>query len=406
MQIDDINLRIIKDSRGEDTLEATMKEQGIEVVSSVPQGKSKGGQEAVFLDTQSALDYFRALKPFLVKKNFNTLNDFDSFLLTIDNTINKSFLGGNLILVLSQCFAKLLARLNKIPLWEFLRNQLIQLAPASSSFICYNPYPYFFFNLINGGKHAPTGPKFQEYLIVPREENPEKSLEIIKKFFFQLKNYISDRYGIVRYGDEGGLILNEDNYELPLEILDNLRSKLHLENSLSFALDIAANSFFDNDTNTYKITNNRMVNKLELLDIYQTLIQKYQLLSIEDPFEETDFESFALLQQNNQSTIIIGDDLTTTNINNVQKALNFKAISGLIIKPSQIGTISETLKVIALAYQNNLKIVVSHRSAETNDDFIADLAVGCCSWGLKSGAPEPKERMIKYNRIVQIYQSE
>jgi len=404
MQIDDIQLKIIKDSRGNDTLEAIMREQGVEVSSSVPQGKSRGGDEVVFLDAQLALERFKVIKPFLTQKNFDTLEDFDEMLIKMDGTSNKSFLGGNLILVLSQCFAKLLSRLQKIPLWEFLRNELTYLIPDSSKFVCYDPYPYFFFNLINGGKHALYGSKFQEYLVVPREENPNKSLEIIKTFFFHLKNYVSSRYGEIKYGDEGGLMIPEDSYERPLEILSEVRNKLGFDNLLSFSLDVAANSFFDRDTNTYQITNNKKISNLELLSIYEDLNNKFQLLSIEDPFEEKDFESFKLLKDKiGKNTIIVGDDLTTTNISNIKKALENDSISGLIIKPSQIGSVTETLKVIAFAYQNNLKTIISHRSAETNDDFIADLAVGSCSWGLKSGAPEPKERMVKYNRVIQIF---
>ncbi|MGC8651340.1 MAG: hypothetical protein ACP5RX_01855 [Minisyncoccia bacterium] len=402
-KIDDIKLRIIKDSRGQDTLEVFMKEGKIEVTSSVPQGKSRGEREAVFIDPQKALEQFQSLKPFLIKQKFETLADFDNFLLRIDNTPQKSVLGGNLTLVLSQGYSKLLARLEKVPLWEFLRNNLIELMPASQSFICTDPYPYFFLNLINAGRHAPYGPKFQEYLIVPREENPEKALEIAKTFFFHLKNFMQDRYGKVEFGDEGGVLVNTEDYTLPLEILTSLRSRLKLDNVLSFSLDIAASSFFDSTSQTYQINHEKSVTKEELLDIYQNLQKKYQLLSWEDPFDENDFSSFTQLNNLFQKqAVVIGDDLTTTNYQYVQKSLEQNAISGLIIKPSQIGTISETLKVIALAYEKNLKFIVSHRSAETDDDFISDLAFGCCAWGLKAGAPQPKERMVKYNRIIQI----
>jgi enolase len=403
-QIDDIKLKIIKDSRGQNTLEVYMKEGQVEVTSSVPQGKSRGEREPVFMEPQKVLTTFQSLKPFLIKKEFETLSDFDNFLLTIDSTNQKTILGGNLTLVLSQGFSKLLARLNKVPLWELLRNNLIELIPASKSFICTDPYPYFFLNLINAGRHAPYGPKFQEYLIVPREENPEKALEIAKTFFFHLKNFMVDRYGQVEFGDEGGVLVKTEDYILPLEILTSLRSRLGLENVLSFSLDIAASSFFEKDSQTYKITNNKSVTSEELLEIYQNLQKKYQLLSLEDPFEENDFNSFAQLNNLFQKqAVVIGDDLTTTNSYYVQKAVEKNAISGLIIKPSQIGTISETLKVIALAYEHNLKTVVSHRSAETDDDFISDLAFGCCTWGLKAGAPQPKERMVKYNRVIQIF---
>lgn len=406
LSLDDIQLKIIKDSRKEDTLEVLMVSGKTLVKSSVPHGKSRGEREVVFLAPQESLVKFQTIKNHLLHHPFQSLSEFDNFLLQLDGTPLKARLGGNLTLVLSQAFSKLYAQINHLPLWEFLRNNLVTLMPQSSSFVCYDPYPYFFFNLINAGQHAPYGPKFQEYLIVPKEENPQKALALAKNFFFHLKNFMKDRYNQEAIGDEGGLLVKSDDYTLPLEILSYLRYQLGLEEHLNFALDIAASSFFDKTTQTYKIQKDKSVTKEALLEIYKTLQTKYGLLSLEDPFEENDFRSFNQLNSLlSKQAVVIGDDLTTTNETFLQKAINEKAITGVIIKPSQIGTISETLRVIALALTNNLKIIVSHRSAETNDDFISDLAVACCAWGFKAGAPQPEERMVKYNRIIEIFNS-
>jgi len=436
IKIGETTLKIIKDSREEDTLEATMRSGLIEVSSSVPHGKSRGEREAYLINPQEALLNFEKIKPIILKQEFESLIDFDNFLLKLDGTDNKKNLGGNLTLTLSQTFARLASRIKGLELWQYLREVLLKLSPDLKEKLNKVIPPYFLFNLINGGQHAPYGPKIQEYLLVPKIDNPRVSLELAEIFFAGLKEYFLKEYGenknlhrftrqnLVsrsarnKFGDEGGLLIPacagrpENNYEKPLEIFSQIRKELKLEKDIGFSLDAAASTFYDQYTKKYSLVFNQSLSSEELLDIYKKLIQKYQLISLEDPFEENDWEAWKMLAKNwkfppaqagkIKNCFIIGDDLTVTNSQLLAKAAEQKAISGIIIKPTQIGTITETLKTVALAHQKQIKIIVSHRSAETLDDFIADLTVASGAWGLKAGAPQPEERMVKYRRVIQI----
>jgi len=397
VKIDDIFLKIILDSRGHDTLKATMKSGNIEVNSSIPQGKSTGSEEAYILEPHSAIRRFEMIKDKIIDVEFSNLKEFDNYLLRLDGTENKSNLGGNLILVLSQTFCRLAAKLENLELWQYLETQL--------SVHIEKNVPFFLFNLINGGKHAVYGPKIQEYMIVPQVNNPRISLEVAQVFFAGLKEYLKKEYGKNQFGDEGGLLIFDDDYEKPLKILNQIKKELNLEDKIKFSLDIASSSFYNKGRQVYLLEKNKDFTKEELGEIYKKIIPEYDILSLEDPFEEKDWESFQrLVSDIGNKIVIIGDDLTVTNSKLVQRAIDMKAITGVIIKPTQIGTISGTLETIDLANQHNLKIIISHRSAETDDHFIADLAWASGAWGLKAGAPNQEERMIKYNRLIKIYE--
>jgi len=397
MKIDDIILKIILDSRGQETLKATMKSGNIEVNSSIPQGKSKGEEEVCVLEPHSAIRKFEIIKDQIVNTEFSNLKEFDNYLLRLDGTKNKSNLGGNLILVLSQTFCRLAAKNEDLELWQYLEKEL-SISEEKKA-------PYFLFNLINGGKHAAYGPEIQEYIIVPQVDDPKISLEVAEIFFAGLKEYFQKEYRENKFGDEGGLLIPEDDYEKPLKILNQIKKELNLESKIKFSLDVAASSFYSKKEQAYLLKKDKSFSKEELNEVYKKIILKYDVLSIEDPFEEKDWGSFQkLTSETGDKAIIIGDDLTATNPVLVKKAIEMKAITGVIVKPTQIGTISETLETINLANKHNLKIVISHRSAETNDDFIADLAWASRAWGLKAGAPQPEERMVKYNRIIKIYE--
>ena len=397
MKIDDIFLKIIFDSRRHETLKATMKSGNIEVNSSIPQGKSKGEKEAYILEPHSATRRFEMIKDKIIDVEFSSLKDFDNFLLRLDGTENKSNLGGNLILVLSQTFCRLAAKLENLELWQYLETQLS--VPSEKK------VPFFLFNLINGGKHAVYGPKVQEYIIVPQVDNPKVSLEVAQIFFAGLKEYFKKEYRENKFGDEGGLLVPEDDYRKPLKILNQIKEELNLKDKIKFSLDVAASSFYDKEERIYLLEKDKKITKEELGEVYKKIISEYDILSLEDPFEEKDWESFQkLVYEIGDKIVIIGDDLTVTNPKLVRKAIDIKAITGVIIKPTQIGTISETLETIDLANKNDLKIVVSHRSAETDDHFVADLAWASGAWALKAGAPNQEERMVKYNRLIKIYE--
>lgn len=403
VKIDEIELRIIKDSRGEDTLEAMMRSGSFEVFSSVPHGKSLGEREAFFVDVSIALQNFEKIKPIILKQEFESLIDFDNFLLKLDGTDNKKNLGGNLTLVLSQAFARLVSSIKGLELWQYLREELFELSPDLKDRLNKVSAPYFLFNLINGGKHAVYGPKIQEYMIVPQVDDPKISLEIAQIFFSGLKAYFKKEYGKNEFGDEGGLLISEDDYEKPLKIFEEIKKELNLQNKIKFSLDIAASSFYDKEKQAYLLEKDKSFSAEGMNQIYKKLISQYDIFSLEDPFEEQNWESFQkLTSEIGEKTIIIGDDLTVTNPELAEKAVKMKAITGVIIKPTQIGTISETLKTIDLANKYKLKVVISHRSAETNDDFIGDLTVASGAWALKAGAPNQEERMVKYNRVIEI----
>jgi len=410
VKIDEIKLQTILDSRGEKTLEAFIKSGDIEVISSIPKGKSRGKKEAFLTDTEIALKKFEKIKESLLKQGFCSQEEFDDFLIQLDGTANKSNLGGNLTLVLSQAFSRLMAKKEGLELWQYLEKEIFSLAPDLKEKNLQVFVPYFFFNLINAGKHASFGPRFQEYLIVPQVKDPVYSLSLAKEFFEALKNYFKKNYQKNEFGDEGGLLIPKTDFEEPLKIYFQIRKDLHLEDKIGFALDVAASSFYNQKDKKYYLEKDKNFSQEELAQIYKKINSSYRFFSLEDPFEENDWLGFKKIREifteESGGPLIIGDDLTATNLLLVKKAIEARAIDGLIINPTQIGTVTETLKTIVFAQKNDLKIIVSHRSAETKDDFIADLAWASRAFGLKAGAPQPEERMVKYNRIINIFNSQ
>jgi enolase len=202
-------------------------------------------------------------------------------------------------------------------------------------------------------------------------------------------------------GDEGGFALKTSDIRQPLFYLRSAIKQNDLEGKVLLALDVAATSFYVNGL--YKI-NGEDISSEELLNIYDSLVKEFNLLSIEDPFQEEDFGSFRKLRENNIS-MIVGDDLTVTNASLLGKAIEKGSINAMIIKPNQIGTLSETLTTMKLARENDIELIISHRSGETDDDFIADLAYAFGCFGLKAGSPQKAERMIKYKRLIEIQKS-
>jgi len=256
-------------------------------------------------------------------------------------------------------------------------------------------------NLINGGKHAKNDLAFQEYHIVTDTEDVTEAVDIGIKIQDSLKEIITEELGedSLVLGDEGGYAPKITNIRKPLEFLTQAIQENNLAGKVRLALDVASSSFYEDQM--YKI-DGKDVSKEELLEIYHSLIEEFNLLSIEDPFEEEDFESFAKLKERETNLIVMGDDLTVTNKNLLQKAIDERSINALIIKPNQIGTLTETLETMQLARENEIELIISHRSGETEDDFIADLAYAFNCFGLKSGSPIKSERMIKYQRLINI----
>jgi len=395
MKIKDIRVSIIKNSRNEDTVEIELlSDTGLLASASVPQGASTGEREAISLPAESAIEKINGIIiPEIKEKSFESQDEFDDFLCELDGTNNKSRLGANATLVLSLAFARLLAKSNNQELYEYIA-ELTHSKPS---------LPAFYANMIEGGKHAKNNLDWQEYLIVVKDSSAENQLKIAKDVFDNIGNKVKTLSNSVSFSDEGAYDLNFENNTAPLELINLSIKELDLESKVMLALDVAADSFYDKINNAYSI-NGQLVTIDNLTNIYNDVINKYPVVSIEDPYEENDFEHYATLNTilNGKNAFVIGDDLTTTNATSIEKAVSMNSISGVIIKPNQIGTLTETLEAIKIAKKNNLKIIVSHRSGETEDSFIADLAYGIGAYGLKTGAPSPKERMAKYNRIVEI----
>ncbi|KKP78288.1 MAG: Enolase [Candidatus Nomurabacteria bacterium GW2011_GWC2_35_35] len=381
----------IKDSRGNPTIKVMVWVGEKSGSFSVPSGASTGAHEAHELRDQDGKGVKNAIEkvdneiaPLLVGQDVLDQKEIDKIMLELDGTTNKNNLGGNAIVA---------AKVSSLETFEYLRT-LAEIKPSRRA-------PYLFMNLLEGGKHTSNTLSFQEYHIVPDIENVSEAVEIGIKIQNSLKEIISKELGeeSLVLGDEGGFAPKVSDIRKPLEFLAKAIKGNNLEQKVQLALDVAASSFFSGGK--YKI-DSKEISKEELLEIYNSLIEEFNLFSIEDPFEEEDFESFRKLKENQKDLMIVGDDLTVTNVLLLQKAIEKGSINAIIIKPNQIGTLTETLETMKLAREHEIELIISHRSGETDDDFIADLAYAFGCFGLKAGSPQKAERMIKYKRLIQI----
>ncbi len=390
----------IKDSRGNPTIKTTVFCGEKFASFSVPSGASTGAHEAHELRDEDgkgvkiAIDKVNnAIAPLLLGQDVFNQMEIDRMMIELDGTYNKDNLGANSMVGVSIACAKVAAILSGKEIFEYLQT----LAQIKHS----RKVPYLYMNLINGGKHAHNNLVFQEYMIVPDTDNAKEAVEIGIKIQNSLREIIINELGreSIILGDEGGFAPKISDIKQPLFYLNKAIKENHLEGRVRFAMDVASSSFYGGET---YIINGKDTKKEELLDFYNSLVKEFGLFSIEDPFDEEDFDSFKKLKNDNKNLLVVGDDLTVTNISLLEKAIKKDSINAIIIKPNQIGTLSETLKAMQLARENGVEIIVSHRSGETDDDFIADLAFAFKCFGLKAGAPAKPERMIKYQRLMQI----
>lgn len=403
MKIHDIAVAIIPDSRGQDTLEVTLSwdnnGQVVSAKASAPSGKSTGVHEAFVLDPAKAQAMLESIKQDILAKDFADQKEFDDFLIALDGTENKERIGGNLILTLSLAFARLKAQEEGKELFRYIRD-ISGLEIVGDRMV---KYPIF--NVINGGEHANNKLDFQEFQVIPMVDDFEEGYRIGKEYYEKLGEAIRQKFGAdnVTLGDEAG-------YSAPFESNEDamalMKSVIAANNyPLRIGMDVAATSFF---TDGGYMVDGKRLSSQELLGIYYDLIFRYDILSFEDPFEQEAFNDFKMLytrlNQGGLDTYIITDDLTTTNPKRFERAITEQVGNAILVKLNQIGSLSETLHVVRMAYSNNWKVVVSHRSGETMDDFIADLAVAVGAWGLKAGAPGKPERTVKYDRVVAIEQ--
>lgn len=410
-RIKKIIAREILDSRAHPTIECIIElDDGAIGIFSVPSGASVGKHEAVELrdkDTNrlDGLGVLNCLKtisqvlsPQLIGQDALNQQNIDDILIKSDSSQDKSNIGANTILSLSGATAKAASVSQKIPLYQ----HIARLANFSSSeFLIPTPM----FNILNGGIHAGDNLDFQEFMVVPPKSNTySQNLKFGTETYYGLKKTLISHSIQTLIGDEGGfaptLYTNMDAFKMLQEAIQIAGYNLGLD--AFFSID-AAGSYLKKG-NSYRLKDRPMeMPSSDLMDYYFALNEQYHLLSIEDPFSEEDWPEWQSISQKlGDQTLIVGDDLTTTNISLLQKAVSQKACNSVIVKPNQVGTISEALKFVKLAKENNMKIIVSHRSGETNDDFIADFAVGIAADYVKFGAPARGERVAKYNRLLEI----
>lgn len=405
--------REILDSRGNPTVEVELETEFGKFSASVPSGASKGKNEAVELrdggKRYGGKGVVRAVKNIneliarkLLRKNIQEQKILDEILINLDGTKNKSKLGANAICPVSIAFCKASAKANNLFLFQYI-NQLY--SPDNVLKLGnYKTLPRPSFNIINGGAHAGNELDFQEFMVCPKENSFSDNLRIGAEIYHKLKETISKKYGknATNLGDEGGFAPPISFPEQAIELILESVQALKYEKKISLILDVAASHFFDGKR--YQTKFGKFSGE-GLAEYYLKLVKNYPIEAIEDPFAQDDFESwqkFSSYLSAKSKIIIIGDDLLVTNPKIIKKAKEKNLCNGAIIKINQIGTVSEAIKAAKLAKSFGWKIMVSHRSGETNDDFIADFAVGILADFIKSGAPARGERVAKYNRLLKI----
>jgi enolase len=413
MEIKNIQGYEILDSRGNPTTACLVElVDGTKATAYVPSGASTGSHEAVELRDEdksrfNGLGVLKAvnninhtIKQALLNQNAYNQKSIDTILLDLDGTKNKSNLGANAILAVSLAVARASAMSQGKELYQYIKD-------------IYNPnsieskiFPQVGFNVLNGGKHADSGLDVQEYMIMPLKNNIEDNIRIGSEIYHTLKKILSQQGQTISVGDEGGFAPRLDSNESGLQLLAKAIQEAGYVPGVdcAIALDVAATEFFDTNLQNYTF-DKQSYSGSELTSIYQTWLQKYPIISIEDPFSEDDYENWKNFQDimNNNNLQIVGDDLLVTNTNRIQNAISQKLCNSVLIKPNQIGTLTETLEAISLAHNNNLTTMISHRSGDTIDTFISDLAIGVSARYMKSGAPARAERVSKYNRLLEIY---
>ncbi len=403
--IKQIAAREILDSRGNPTVEVTVRSAKYKACASVPSGASTGMHEALELRDggkrymgKGVLKAVRNVNTIIAKKligkNPENQELIDKTMIGLDGTHNKSKLGANAILAASMACCRLGAKEKQAPLYShiaslFETKKIILPVPA--------------FNIINGGKHAGNKLDFQEYLLLPvGAKTFLEAMQIGAEVYHELKNILAERFGktAINVGDEGGFAPTMTCVQEPLDALADAVQNLGYWKKVAFGIDAAASTFYRNKK--YYVEGEEL-SASDLMEKYVELIGAYPVLSVEDPFQEEAFEDFAkLTRQAGRRAQIVGDDLLCTNPDRIRNAIVHQSCTALLMKINQIGTITEAMDAARLAMDNKWKVMVSHRSGETTDSFIADLASGIAAGQIKAGAPCRGERLAKYNQLLRI----
>lgn len=409
-KISSLRAREILDSRGNPTVEVIATAAGKTMRASVPSGASTGSHEAFELRDGNPKRYLgkgvlTACKN-IEKKLFPAIADCDIFdqavidyrMRDLDGTEHKEKLGANSILAISLVVARLAAAVAERPLYVHLADQHGYTKPS------YLPIPLF--NVINGGKHADSGLDIQEFFVIPQKGYFRDKLHMGVVLYHELKALLKKQKLSVAVGDEGGFAprLKDNEDALKMLTLASKAAGCTPGKDVCFGLDAAATEFYNAKTKSYHLVASKSTYKpITMYKLYEQWMKKYPIQIIEDGCSEDDFFGWELLTSKlGKKTILVGDDLIVTNADRLKEAINKGCANSALIKPNQIGTLTETLVTIDAAQRAGYKIVMSHRSGETSDDFISDLAVAVGAQYIKAGAPCRGERVAKYNRLLEI----
>ena len=402
-KISKVLARQVFDSRGNPTIEAEVFTKDISATAICPSGASTGTYEAYEKrDTndkrylgKSVLNPVNLINTIISKKiknqNIHNQEKIDSLLIKLDGTKQKSRLGANAILAVSMAVKKLSSKIKKIPLYKnFLLKNNFQL-----------PFPLM--NIINGGAHANNGLRIQEFMIRPdKAKSFSEAMRICFLVIQNLRSLIKKKKLSTSVGDEGGFapMINSNDQALSLIVLAIKKAGFKNGRDVSICLDVAANELFQN--NKYSIHSKKFISVEKSIKQYKRIIKKYHIKSIEDPFAENDWTSWSKFMKSINKIQIVGDDLYVTNLERLKKGFLNNSSNSILIKLNQIGTVSETLEVIKFAQTIGYKTIISHRSGDSEDTFIADLAVGTNSNQIKTGSLSRSERVAKYNQLIRI----
>ena len=399
-KIRNIHAREILDSRGNPTVEVdVILESGALGRAAVPSGASTGVREALELRdqeerflgkgvSQAVNNVNNIIKEKLIGMEAKNQELIDETMIRLDGTKNKSKLGANAILGVSLAVLKASANEAHLPLYKYVGNG--------------TRLPYPMMNIINGGAHADNNLDFQEFMIIPRRETFKERVRVGAEIFHTLKKVLKEKGYNTNVGDEGGfapdLQSNEEGFQVIIEAIE--KSGYIPGKDVTIGIDVAASEFYENGK--YNV-DGKLLTTEELIAFYEDLVRKYPIVSIEDPVDENDWKGFSLITQKLGDKIqLVGDDLFVTNIECLQKGISNKAGNAILLKVNQIGTYTETLRTIELAKKYNYKTIISHRSGETEDTTIADLAVGLNLGQIKTGSMSRTDRVCKYNQLLRI----
>lgn len=411
MKITSINAQEILDSRGNPTVAVILKlDDGTEVFSAVPSGASTGSREALELRDADPKRYLGAgvlkavanvnelIAPKVIGMDPSKQTEIDQLMLDLDGTPDKKNLGANAILAVSMACVKAAAASQKLPLYQYIAGLF---GNPTDHFIM--PIPMS--NVLNGGKHAIGSADMQEFMIMPiGAPSIQEAVRWNAEIFQHLGKILKSRGFQKTVGDEGGYAPTLDSNEAPLELIIEAVKAAGYEpgKQIAIALDPAASEIYADGKYNLKIEGKQLSSQ-EMVGRYQEWVKKYPIVSIEDGLAEDDWDGFALLNATlGQSTQIMGDDLFVTNPKYIQMGIDKKAANSVLIKLNQIGSVTETIKAIKLAQSAGWTAIVSHRSGETEDAFIADFVVGAGTGQIKTGSMCRSERVAKYNRLMMI----